>query len=174
MSFPFPYPSFIHSFLNLLICYLAAHIKGFHLGIRDHFCAWPGCSFATTYPSNLNRHWKRHIEKEKEKKKKASTRLYNWKKKLSLFFFFYSADSSCPSSQHANRDGDCFTSAHRNHCLHHVYYVPMCVEVDNVSLKFSFIFFGVCPLSILLTNLKYYNCVELIIYLFTLDLLFTE
>ena len=57
-------------FLKFLILHLAAHIKGYHLDIKDNFCKWPGCTFATPYRSNVDRHYKRHLKKEEEKRKK--------------------------------------------------------------------------------------------------------
>ena len=57
-------------FLKILIIHLVAHINGFHLDIKDNFCKWPGCTFATPYRSNVDRHYKRHLKKEEEKRKK--------------------------------------------------------------------------------------------------------
>lgn len=54
-------------FLKSLISQLAGHLKGFHLGIKDNICTWPGCRYATAYPSDLRRHTKVHTKKKKVK-----------------------------------------------------------------------------------------------------------
>jgi len=49
---------------------LETHIKGCHLGIKDNICVWPGCSYATAYATDLNRHCNSKVHEKLEEKKR--------------------------------------------------------------------------------------------------------